>query len=192
MLQSPLVKIATLVFCTLGSISILMSSFLFKKTLGNSGQMQIITDTSRYEEIRNQLWSNHDEITHFPAQIPPDAQRVHLAYSPGFNQGDSFFQVRFKQPFSKIRQLLSYYGKISQHQYRGGDTNDHLNQPNGVPTTFFYTSDAATESFPPTYEIMVLNAQDQGASGFKWNHGDSYGVAINTSDSEIVYWVEKW
>jgi hypothetical protein len=61
-----------------------------------------------------------------------------------------------------------------------------------VPTTFFYTSDSSTESFPATYEILVLNADDKGRPGFKWNHGDSYGVAINSSASEIIYWSEKW
>ncbi|MHC5829160.1 MAG: hypothetical protein ACYT04_77935, partial [Nostoc sp.] len=80
----------------------------------------------------------------------------------------------------------------AKHKYKGGNTNDHINQPNGVPTTFFYTSDSYTESFPATYEILVLNAEDKGISGFKWNHGDSYGVAINSSASEIIYWSEKW
>ena len=192
MKRSHLVKIATIIFFTLGSISIVVGSFWLRKTSSNIGQTEIITDTSRYGEIRNYLWSNNNEVQHFPVEIPPDAQGVQLAYSPGLTQGNSFLQVRIKQPSIKIQQLLSHYRKISQHQYRGGDTNDHINQPNGVPTTFFYTGDAATVSFPPTYEIMVLNAQNKGTSGFKWNHGDSYGVAIDSSASEIVYWAEEW
>ncbi len=60
-----------------------------------------------------------------------------------------------------------------------------------MPTTFFYTSDAQ-DSFPTTYEILVLDAENKGTPGFKWNHGDSYGVAIDSSASEIVYWAEAW
>jgi hypothetical protein len=106
--------------------------------------------------------------------------------------GSSFFQIRLKEPQNKIEKLLSQYRSSAKHKYWGGNTNDHMNQPNGVPTTFFYTSDFHTESFPASYEILVLNADDKGRLGFKWNHGDSYGVAINTSASEIIYWSEKW
>ncbi|AFZ28065.1 hypothetical protein Cylst_6094 [Cylindrospermum stagnale PCC 7417] len=192
MKQSYLVKIATIILFSLGSMGIVAGSFLFRNTFSRAGETQIITDKSRYREIRTKLWSDIHEIKHFPSGIPADAQGVHLAYSPGLMQASSFFQIRLKQSPEKIQNLLSHYRNISQHQYRGGDTNDHSNQPNGVPTTFFYTSNSANESFPVTYEILVLNAKNRGTPGFKWNHGDSYGVAIDSSASEIVYWAEKW
>ena len=61
-----------------------------------------------------------------------------------------------------------------------------------VPTTFLYSKDLQAQTFPSTYEILVLNANNRGTSDFSWNHGDSYGVAINKMTSEIVYWVEEW
>ncbi len=192
MKQSDLFKVATIILLVLGSVSIVVGSFLLKKTLGNSGQSQMITDTSHYQEIRTKLWANSNQIKHFPVDIPADAQSVNMAYSPGLMQGSSFFQIRLKEPSEKIQKLLSQYKSISQHEYIGGDTNDHANQPNGVPTTFFYTSNSQAESFPSTYKILVLNAENKGTPGFKWNHGDSYGVAIDSSASEIIYWVEKW
>jgi hypothetical protein len=192
MKQSYLVKIPTIILFSLGSIGIVSGSFLLKKYVASKGENQIITDTSRYREIRTQLWSNIDEVKHFPTEIPVDAKGVHLAYSPRLMPESSFFQIRMKQSPEKIQKLLTQYKNISQHQYRGGDTNDHTNQPNGVPTTFFYTSNSDAESFPATYEILVLNAKNRGTPGFKWNHGDSYGVAIDSSASEIVYWAEKW
>lgn len=192
MKQSYLVKIATIILFSLGSIGIVAGSFLFRNTFSSAGETQIITDTSRYREIRTKLWSDLQEIKHFPLEIPTDAQGVNIAYSPGLMQAGSFFQIRLKQSPEKIQKLLSHYKNISQHQYRGGDTNEHSNQPNGVPTTFFYTSNYAAESFPATYEILVLKANNKGTPGFKWNHGDSYGVAIDSSASEIVYWGEKW
>ena len=175
----------------LASLCIVGVSFFLKTTFSSTSEPKIITDTSRYQEIRNQLWSNNDQVKHFPNEIPTDAKNVRIAYSPE-SQGSSFFQIRLKQQPEKIEKLLSQYRSSAKHKYRGGNTNDHINQPNGVPTTFFYTSDFPTESFPANYEILVLNTEDKGRPGFKWNHGNSYGVAINTPASEIIYWSEKW
>ncbi|MEH2408732.1 hypothetical protein [Nostoc sp.] len=176
----------------LASLSIVGGSFFLRTTFSNTSEPKIITDTSRYKEIRNQLWSNNDQVKHFPNEIPTDAQDIHIAYYPEILPAGSFFQIRLKEPQKKIEKLLSQYRNSAKHKYKGGNTNDHINQPDGVPTTFFYTSDSHTESFPATYEILVLNAEDKGRPGFKWNHGDSYGVAINSSASEIIYWSEKW
>jgi hypothetical protein len=187
-----LVKIATIIFCSLASISIVTASFFLKKATGNNREVQIITDTSQYQQIRQQLWTDNTQIKYFPPEIPADAQNVHLAYSTGINHSNSFVQIRFKQPPEKINKLLHNFRKIAQRRYRGGNTNDHINFPNGVPTTFFYTANSEAESFPPSYEILVLKAQNKGQANFKWNHGESSGVAIDITASEIVYWAEKW
>jgi hypothetical protein len=192
MKRSHLVKVTMIVLFSLGSLGIVGGSFFLKKAFSSTSEPELITDTSRYGEIRNQRWSNNDLVRHFPHDIPSDAQGVRIAYSHGLLPGSSFFQARLKQPPEKIQKLLSQYRNQAKYKYIGGNTNDHANQPNGVPTTFFYTSDSPAESFPASYEILVLNAQDQGKPGFKWNHGDSYGVAIDSSAAEIIYWAEKW
>lgn len=186
-----LVKVIMIVLISFGSVGVVGGSFFVRKALIGSNQPEIVTDTSRYKEIRYQLWSSQDEIKHFPTEVSAGVENVRLAYSPGSSQTGSYFQVRLKKSSAQIQQLLSQYRKLAKHRYIGGDTNVHANLPNGVPTTFFYTSEAA-ESFPPSYEIVVLNAEDKGRPGFKWNHGNSYGVAIDTSASEIIYWAEKW
>ncbi|MBW4445935.1 MAG: hypothetical protein KME38_03385 [Spirirestis rafaelensis WJT71-NPBG6] len=185
-----LVQIAMIFLLSLGSLGIVGGSFFLRKASNNTGETETITNTTRYGEIRNQIWSNKKQIKHFPHEIAEDATNVRLAYSPGLQQG-SYLQLRMKQRPEKIKKVLLKYREIAKHKYRGGNTNDHANLPNGVPTTFFYTSDAQ-ESFPNTYEILVLNAENRGTPGFKWNHGDSYGVAIDISASEIVYWAEAW
>jgi hypothetical protein len=192
MKRSHLVKIAMIVLFSLGSLGIVGGSFFLRKAFSSSTENEIVTDTSRYTQIRESLTSNEYLVKHFPPTIPADAKGVRVAYSPGYLQGSSFFQVRLKQSPEKIEKLLSQYKSVAKYQYKGGSTNDHTNLHNGVPTTFFYTSDASEDSFPPSYEILVLNAQDRGSPGFKWNHGNSYGVAIDSSASEIVYWAEQW
>jgi hypothetical protein len=162
MQPSLFVKIATVGLFSVGSFSVAAGSFLFTKTLSNTATAQIITDISRYPEIRNQKWSDIHQIKHFPVEIIGGAKALSMAYSPGLMQGSSFFQIRLQQPPDQIQKLLSQYSKIAVHQYWGGDTNDHI------------------------------KAQDQGQPGFQWQHGHSYGVAIDSSASEIIYWVEKW
>ncbi|MCC5636599.1 hypothetical protein LC593_12140 [Nostoc sp. CHAB 5844] len=191
MQRSHLAKAAIIVFLSLASLGIVGGSFLIRKAFSTTTESEIVTNTSRYSEIRNQLWTSQAQIKHFPRAITSDAKDVRIAYSPGVAQASSFLQVREKQSPAQIQKLLAQYRKLAKHQYKGGDTNVHANLPNGVPTTFFYTSDAG-ESFPPSYEILVLNAEDRGTPGFKWNHGDSYGVAIDSAAAEIVYWAEKW
>ncbi|WP_224093235.1 hypothetical protein [Nostoc sp. MS1] len=190
-IPSHLVKAIMIVLISFGSVGVVGGSFFLKKAFSSSNQLEVVTDTSRYQEIRNQLWTSQDEIKHFPTEVSAEVENVRLAYSPGSSQTGSYFQVRLKDSPQKVQQLLTQYRKLAKHQYRGGDTNVHANLPNGVPTTFFYTGETA-ESFPPSYEILVLNAEDKGRPGFKWNHGDSYGVAIDSSASEIIYWAEKW
>ncbi|MDB9309662.1 hypothetical protein PN471_13675 [Aphanizomenon sp. CS-733/32] len=192
MKQSILVKLTTIILLSLGSFGLVIGGFLINKATSKTKQLQLITDTSQYQEIRHHKWADLQQIQHFPRQIPSDAQVLQMAYSPGITPESSSLQIRLKEPQAKIENLLKQYKKISQHQYRGGNTNNHSNQPNGVPTTFFYTSDSETETFPSSYEILVLKAEDKGQPGSKWNHGNSHGVAIDVTSSEIIYWAEKW
>ncbi len=191
-IPQPLVQILTISLLLVGSIGVVGGSFFFKQAFNNVSQTKTIKNSDRYQEIRHQLWTSQELVKHFPQKIPGDAKGEGLFYSPGVLQASNILQVKFKLPPAKIQKLLMEYKKIAKHQYRGGDTNDHVNLPDGVPTTFFYTSEFGAESFPPTYEILVLDAQNRGTAGFSWNHGHSYGVAIDSSTSEIVYWVEQW
>ncbi len=184
-------QIILIFLLSLGGVGIAGGSFFLRQSLNSANQSQRINNTSQYGEIRHS-WSNKSQIQHFPNQLPSDAKDIHLAYSPALKQGNSFFQVRFKLPPEKIKQSLTQYSAIAKNKYQGGDTNEHSNLPNGVPTTFFYTSEFGEESFPTSYQILVLGANDRGNPGFKWNHGDSYGVAIDNVNSEIIYWAEDW
>jgi len=192
MKQSILVKLATIILLSLGSFGLVIGGFLINKATSKTKQLQPITDTSQYQEIRNHKWADLQQIQHFPSKIPADAQVLEMAYASGLTPGRSSLQIRLKEPQTKIKNLLIQYKKISQHQYQGGNTNNHSNQPKGVPTTFFYTSDSETETFPNSYEILVLKAEDKSQPGAKWNHGNSHGVAIDVASSEIIYWAEKW
>ena len=151
------------------------------------------TDISHYYQIRNQYWSSK-LIQHFPEILPPEATNISMAYFSGFLQAGAYFQLRLKLSPHQIKNLQRRFDAIATHKYWGGDTNSHTNQQDGVPTTFFYTNSLQDDHlFPESYEILVLEAQPLGKQPeFIWNHGYSYGVAISSSTSEIIYWVESW
>ncbi|WP_315788576.1 hypothetical protein [Fischerella sp. JS2] len=192
--SAQLVQIAIIAFISLGSVGIVGVGFVFRQAFNSNNQVKTIQNASRYQEIRHKLWLNQNQVKHFPNYIPPNSSEVRLAYSRGFLQGqkNNFFQLRLKLPAQQVKELNNQYKAIAKHRYIGGNTNEHANLPNGVPTTFFYTSNSQEDSFPNSYEILVLGANDRSGSNFKWNHGDSYGVAIDLSASEIIYWAEEW
>jgi hypothetical protein len=150
-----------------------------------------VTDVAQYSETLAQL-GDYVPSRHFPQTIPPDATEVRFYFLPSFLQGGTIMQLRLKLPVDQIDELYSQFGNAAIHTFVGGDTNIHANLPDGVPTTFFYTSDSDQPSFPVTYEIIVLGAEPYGKPDLIWNHGISYGVAIDKSSSVIVYWLEDW
>ena len=193
MKQAYILKFAMIALLSLGSVGAVGGGFFLTQAFNNKKSTEIVIDSSNYQDIRHHTWSNQALINHFPAIIPTEAKDTRVIFYPGSPEYGRIFQLRMKLPEKQIKKALNKYRNTAKHKFQGGDTNDHANQENGVPTTFLYTSDLQAESFPSTYEILVLNANNRGTSDdFSWNHGDSYGVAINNTTSEIVYWAEEW
>jgi len=193
MKQSHILKFATIALLSLGGVGVVGGGFFFTQAFNNKKETETLINISNYQDIRHTTWSNQTQINHFPAIIPSEAKDARVIFYPGSPEYGRIFQLRMKLPESRIEKALNKYRNIAKYKFQGGDTNDHSNQENGVPTTFLYTNDLQAESFPSTYEILVLNANNRGTSkDFSWNHGDSYGVAINSTTSEIVYWAEEW
>lgn len=168
-------------------------------TLGNElvGR-QITTTTNPYlygstlKSLRN--W-NFELVSHFPESIPTKAKGIRFSFTPGFLQGGMYVQLRYATNPKQIDQLYEHFSQKKQKLFLGGDTNVHMNEEEGMPTTFFYTSDSKGNSFPTDYEIMtfdpVLKKEDR-PKGFYWNHGRSHGVAISKLRNEIIYWAQSW
>lgn len=141
----------------------------------------VITDLSQYSEIRN--GHNQGLIKHFPEQIPKSAAKVSFFYSPPFLQKGLVIQLRLKLPINEIRRLQIEYDELIS---RKGNRKTYLTSsyPLGV-----YTKDKPEgEMLPQGYKIVVLEAETKNQG----NHGHAYGVAINDSTSEILYWAEAW
>jgi hypothetical protein len=145
----------------------------------------------RYRDLR-QTWQP-ELVAHFPDAIPQNAEKPRLSFFPGFLQGGAHFQVRYGLPAGEIAGLYTRFSSEKTKSFFGGDTNDHMNQTNGMPTTFFHTGTDDRRDFPVDYEIMIFDpVMTNRPPGFYWNHGRSHGVAISTTRNEIVYWAEAW
>ncbi len=145
----------------------------------------------RYKALRGKMRT--ELVAHFPAEIPKAARKTRFSFYPGFMQGGSHCQIRYQLPASDIAELYEKYSKAKTQSFFGGNSNEHMNQSNGMPTTSFYTGSEKDGRFPNDYEIMIFDpVLTNRPPGFYWNHGQSHGVAISTSRNDIVYWAESW
>lgn len=151
---------------------------------------QRINNVAQYTDLREEF-EGYLLGEHFPKTIPADATNVRLSYIPRRMQGASHLQLRLELPAEQVINLRAQFITDAKYQYWGGMI-DQANLPQGAQTTDFYTSGTDDHRFPSTYEIFVLEVRPAGSPDFEWNHGTSYGVAINVSASEIVYWFEFW
>lgn len=154
------------------------------------GDPDIVTDVSRYTEIRSG-WTG-GLADHFPVKIPSEATDVRLSFYPGFLQGGAHFQVRMTLPPEMVAAIEKDVSSRATHRFcGGGGMSQHENEPNGVPTTFYYTSGTTEHAFPDSFLIYVLKATDAGV-GFAWNRGSNAGIAISKITNTVVYWCESW
>ncbi len=155
-----------------------------------------VTDAGRYDDILEDHWGYDQELVHhFPRPIPSDAQNVRFSFLPSFLQGGAHVQLRYSLPPDAISAVYNRFSKEKTMSFHGGDMTAHMNMPEGMPTTCFYTSDSGDHEFPDDFEIMIFDKvlkEEDRPEGFYWNHGRSHGIAISKTRNEVVYWAEAW
>lgn len=155
-----------------------------------------VTNVRKYDEILDTRWNSYpDLVSHFPRPIPVDARVIRFSFRPAFMQGGAHVQLRCSLPPEQIEERYTYFARKKTRSFFGGDTTDHMNMKDGMPTTSFYTADTKDRSFPDDYEIMIFDqvvTEESRPAGIYWNHGRCHGVAISKQRNEIVYWAEFW
>jgi hypothetical protein len=166
----------------------------YRAAVKSAEENWVITDLAQYPKIRNGSEWDHQKLTgHFPEQIPSQATDIHLMYSPPYLQKGANFQLRFKLPPSEIEQLLLKYDELAQQTYEGHEgASDYMTKSYLPLPPCHINDDPAGSILPKDYVIIVLGSEPRGQDDFLWNHGYTYGVAINKSISEILYWAEHW
>jgi hypothetical protein len=155
-----------------------------------------VTDAAQYDKILAKF-ENSLTVKHFPLRIPADAKNVRLYYLPGFLQGATMLELRMKLDSEQIKIIEAKFLKRAKRKYIPGGKNNspwEENSPTGMKIEYNYKSYIGSlngENFPSSYKLLVLE-DTRGAPKYDWNHSDVYGVAIDPSTSEVVYWLEDW
>jgi len=151
-----------------------------------------ITDLSRYQEIR-ESYQDSPLIQHFPETFPPAATDIRLEYLPKFLQGGSHFIVSYILPSEQINEIRIQADEIAKYKYRTGESNQLTDElPDDIPKPPFQIDTTTAESSSQTYEVFILDVQAAGGAGSEWNHGYSYGIAIDDVARRVIYWHEYW
>ena len=151
-----------------------------------SGPPGEITDLTRYEEIR-ESYEDSILVRHFPEEVPENATNAEMYYLPKFLQGGEQFQLRLQLPEREVTELHARFDALAGKRYAGGE---NVYWEPEVPR--LHVGGSKDSSWPGSYEILVLDAQPAGSAESEWNHGYSYGVGVDKSALEVVYWCEFW
>ena len=89
-------------------------------------------------------------------------------------------------PIEEVKKIHTKYKEVATHRFAGGRGYDPDHLDDGiVHTTGFYTSDD-DGPFPDTFEMLVLSAPPTPEGS--WSLGETYGIAVDESASEVAYW----
>ena len=134
---------------------------------------------------------NSEFVNHFPEEIPTDASNVEMYYLPGFLQGGTVFELKLKLAPSEVEEVMKQFEglgikEVAVDKY-GALTDELLRQARDIQTPNLST----TSSSEP--QMITLGAEPRGSrADFIWNHGVMYGVGVDVTNSEVIYWVEDW
>ena len=163
-----------------------------------------VTNPKRYEELLRSFPAEH---SHFPQAIPSSATRVVLSFGPRFLRSSTHLQLRVKLPPEEVQAILAKHRQEALSVLPAAQAAEFP-----APLTRFYTGDiqggleASSEAFPDGYLILCLGpyspreakelVDNLGKPGHEYdmpfNNGESYGLAIDVSASEVIYWAEAW
>ena len=178
-----LIKIFAVLFAIL--FGLLIFGLIWLRSSSSDGYVGEETELSKYEE-RIQSADSHPTLQHFPRDIPTNAAHVSYYYRPRLGQGGSAFQLRYVLPAEELENVRDMHVSEATFVFLGSSSNPP------IPPPSLFAGHESGVRFPESYEIIVLGAEALGKEGHEWNHGFSYGVAVDVGSSEIVYWQEDW
>lgn len=157
------------------------------ETPENNGRFPFpfITDVNRYSEVMESITSK-TVIEHFPENIPSEASNVKFAYQPRIMQGAMFVELLMTLPESQINELQDKYGDLDQYHY------SEETVLTDIPEPILYLISDENHIFDQNFSIFLISAEPAGKEDFIWNHGTMYGVGINKTDLQVIYWLQYW
>ena len=97
-----------------------------------------------------------------------------------------FLELLITLPESQIDELWSQYSEMAQYQFTEEKTL------NDIPEPILFLIRDENHELNRKFSIFFIEAQPAGKKDFIWNHGTMYGVGINKTDLEVIYWLQYW
>jgi hypothetical protein len=147
-----------------------------------------ITDVNRYSEVMESI-TPKTVIEHFPERIPPEASDVRFAYQPRIMQGAMFLELLITLPEKHFNELQDKYGDLEQYHY-----SEEIGLTDIPEPILYLISDKSDENtgFDQKFSIYLISAESAGKEPYIWNHGTMYGVGINNTTFQVIYWLQYW
>ena len=124
-------------------------------------------------------------LAHFPATIPDDAHEVAFFFQPGFLQGGTSIQLRFKASPTTI----AGYAKAAAQNATGSseklDAGDASMEGYLWRMPYVRVPEGAPSVLPTTFEIFFLNPPVDEKD---WNHPTFWGIAVDRRAGEVLFW----
>lgn len=178
-----IIGVSCLLMIIISCVVVALFVYILGGTMGSL--TDAIVDIDRYNEIL-EGYAENAGIQHFPTTLPLDASDIHFYYLPRFLQGGNILQLRLKRPINEILLEKERYKSQVLYSFPNGSFNSQ------IPLPSLRAGSGESNSFPETFEIIVLGAEPAGNDEFQWNHGTIFGLAVDEENSEIIYWYEWW
>jgi hypothetical protein len=101
-------------------------------------------------------------------------------------QGAMFLELLMVLPEDQIDELWTQYGGLEKYQFSEDKTLDDIPEP-----ILFLIRDENHE-LDKSFSIFLIDTEPAGEDNFPWNHGTMYGVGINKTNFEVIYWLQYW
>ncbi|HCK67426.1 MAG TPA: hypothetical protein DHW49_14285 [Anaerolineae bacterium] len=155
------------------------------KTPENNSRFPFITDVNRYSEVMESI-TPKAVVEHFPESIPSEASNVKFAYQPRIMQGAMFLELLMVLPEEQVTEIWDKYSGLEKYQFIEDKTLNDIPEPN-----LFLINNENHEA-GQNFSIFLVSAEPAGTEDFIWNHGTMYGVGINKTTFQVIYWLEYW
>lgn len=151
----------------------------------------INTNVASYEKIlRIDKYPTNKQISHFPSSIPSDAKEVELKEWEGLGQGKMGMLLSYKISKEEVEysKLIKIYDKA---KYKAQNINEYENIKKLIKIPAEVESSLGLKDgvIPPKdFKLYFID----NTPSEEWNHGYSYGVAINNDISKVTYFSFSW
>lgn len=150
----------------------------------------VITDIGSYNKVmRIYNYPSAKVVSHFPKTIPSYAKDISFFQIPQFLQGGDEIYLAYSVSNEEFNALTKEYKDKAKHIVSSKGEIDSLGNkvyiPGGVYTTLNINLNEKND-----FSIFIIDSVPYEPGN--WNHGKSYGTAINKTTGFVLYWFENW